>query len=56
MMNRYGLGILGLIVGGIIVWGLNGFKNPFGSSKEGKACMTAENKAGTIKAGVCVAS
>lgn len=57
MLNRYGLGIIGLIGGLLIMWGLFGFKNPFASSAttEGVACMTADNKAGTIKAGVCVA-
>lgn len=31
MLNRYGLGLAGIVVGALIVWGLFGFKNPFGN-------------------------
>lgn len=29
MLSRYGLGLLGFVAGGLLVWGLFGFKNPF---------------------------
>lgn len=59
MMNRYGLGIAGIALGMVIMWGLFGFKNPFkksnGATAEGSPCTTADMKAGTVKNGVCTA-
>lgn len=59
MMNRYGLGLGGILLGGLIVWGMFGFKNPFTKSNgvlaEGSPCTTADQKAGTIRGGVCTA-
>lgn len=60
MLNRYGLGIGGIILGGLIVWAFFGFKNPFGQAsaapKAGDACRDAMGVAGTIQAdGTCKA-
>lgn len=59
MLNRYGLGIGGIILGMVIMWALFGFKNPFGKGnklpKVGSAC-TKDGVAGTIQAdGTCKA-
>lgn len=56
MMNRYGLGIGGILVGALIVFAIYGFKNPFSKAapKIGDACNKADNTAGTIQAdGTC---
>lgn len=60
-MGRYGFGVLMFFAGALVLWATTGFKNPWrgmgnGTPKEGAACMTADNKNGTIKAGVCVAA
>lgn len=63
MWERYGKLIGAFALGALIVWGLNGFKNPLKGMmastnlpKEGDVCTIAgTTQKGTIQGGVCKA-
>lgn len=50
MLNRYGLGIGGVILGALIVWAFFGFKNPFGNGNgDGNGSMACTMPDGVTK-------
>lgn len=55
MWERYGKIIAGILIGAVIVWGLNGFKNPFSKSLNDneKLCSILSGiKTGFLQSGI----